>query len=450
MTLPPPAAPSAAITATDVVEGWAVLPTPAVAGAPYDPGRPVKAVVSGHDGAIRFNDELLSRHVLFVGAIGSGKTNAMMQLVDGLRRSACEDDVFVVFDTKGDFRDQFCGAGDAIISNERAPGPGQVVWSLAADLTADDPVARAEEIFEISSTIFAEEIEKAGDNMFFAVGARDVFAATVEAALLELGPDAATNAVLKQRLEGSQRALWEAVDRHPHLAGAKRYLSGDGQGPRALLAFMQQQVRATFSGAFGSDGDFSVRSFVRGKGAKALFVEYDIASGSLLLPVYRVLLDLCIKEALSRRRSKGNVFFVMDEFALLPQLSHIANGINFGRSLGLKFVVGTQNTSQVEAAYGDDVAVSILSGFGTVFAFRLMDRASRDFFRQRFGTNRKRVALTHTVASETAKVEITTGNVVEDWDLSGLGLGECLVSLPSGPPFHFRHHRFTTAKEHQP
>lgn len=364
MTLPPPGAPGTAITATDVIEGWAVLSTPAVAGAPYDPVRPVKAVVSGPDGAIRFNDDLLSRHVLFVGAIGSGKTNAMMQLVDGLRRSAGEDDVFVVFDTKGDFRDAFYRDGDAVISNERVPSPGQVVWSLAADLSADDPATRAEEIFEISSTIFAEEIEQAGDNMFFAVGARDVFAATLEAALLELGPVEATNAVLKQRLEGSQRALWEAVDRHPHLAGAKRYLSGDGQGPRALLAFMQQQVRTTFSGAFGCDGNFSVRSFVCGKGATALFVEYDVASGSLLLPVYRVLLDLCIKEALSRRRSKGNVFFVMDEFALLPHLSHIANGVNFGRSLGLKFVVGTQNTSQVEAAYGDDVASAPCSPSG--------------------------------------------------------------------------------------
>jgi len=30
------------------------------------------------------------------------------------------------------------------------------------------------------------------------------------------------------------------------------------------------------------------------------------------------------------------VYFIFDEFALLPQLSHIADGINFGRSLGLK------------------------------------------------------------------------------------------------------------------
>ncbi len=41
--------------------------------------------------------------------------------------------------------------------------------------------------------------------------------------------------------------------------------------------------------------------------------------------------------------------------------------------LGLKFLVGTQNVNQVRNAYGGEAGASILSGFGTVFAFRLMD-----------------------------------------------------------------------------
>ena len=97
-----------------------------------------------------------------------------------------------------------------------------------------------------------------------------------------------------------------------------------------------------------------MRNFIRGKGGRALFVEYDIASGNRLLPVYRVLIDLAIKEALGlgRAKSRGNVFFVLDEFALLPHLGHISNGINFGRSLGSKFMVGTQNVNQVLKAMG--------------------------------------------------------------------------------------------------
>jgi len=420
-----------------VVEGWSLGSTPKIAGAEYDPEHPIKAVLSGHEGALRFDDDLLSRHILFVGAIGSGKTNAMMQLISSLRQSATDSDVFVIFDTKGDFRNHLLQPGDSVLSNERPPGEGAAIWNLVSDLTTDDESLRGEEIFEIASTIFAEGINSAGDNMYFAVGARDVFAAVVEAMLLQPGSESVSNEEIRAQLEASQLELWELLGKYPHLSGAQRYLSGDGQGPRAILAFLQQQVRAAFSGVFGTRGDFSVRDLVRSKSGRALFIEFDISSGSLLLPIYRVLLDLAIKEALGRSHSVGNVFFVMDEFALLPELTHLANGVNFGRSLGLKFIVGTQNTSQVKSAYGEDVATSLLSGFGTVFAFRLMDGSSRSYFRERFGTNRKRLVLPPAVASESVKLELTLGNVVEDWDMSALGIGQSLVSLPTGPPFQF-------------
>ena len=91
-------------------------------------------------------------------------------------------------------------------------------------------------------------------------------------------------------------------------------------------------------------------------------------------------MDLAIKEALGlpRRGGTGSVYLILDEFALLPELSHISDGVNFGRSLGLKFIVGTQNIDQVLHAYGPEIGRTILSGFGSVFAFRPMDDASRN------------------------------------------------------------------------
>ncbi len=32
---------------------------------------------------------------------------------------------------------------------------------------------------------------------------------------------------------------------------------------------------------------------------------------------------------------------------------------------------------------------------------------------------------------------VVTGNVIEDWEMSGLSRGQCLVSLPEGGPFYF-------------
>ncbi|HEY5988203.1 MAG TPA: type IV secretory system conjugative DNA transfer family protein, partial [Streptosporangiaceae bacterium] len=152
--------------------------------------------------------------------------------------------------------------------------------------------------------------------------------------------------------------------------------------------------------------------------------------------------DLAIKEALAlgRRHRPGSAYFVLDEFALLPALSHISDGINFGRGLGLKFVAGTQNVNQILDAYGPEIGKSILSGFGTILAFRLVDDSSRDLVRQRFGANRKQITTYAPVRSEGVHQTVVMGNVIEDWDLSSLEVGHCVVSLPTGPPFLFAFH----------
>jgi hypothetical protein len=419
-----------------VLEGATIQPTPQVAGA-TDRRNPVRAALQGWNGQLWFDDGLLSKHVLFLGTIGCGKTTAMMQLLWQLRRNASPDDVFVIFDTKGDFRDAVYRQGDAVISNDLRYDTGLVIWNLFSDLLEQDKRERQDQINEIAATVFSEGLERAGQNTFFAAGACDVFAAVVEA-MAEEG-DVHTNDDLRKRLEESQDDLLGLLEGHQDLAGAARYLAGSDQTAGSILAFLQQTLNKSFSGVFRMPGDFSVREFIRRKGGCALFIEYDIAVGSRLLPVYRVLMDMAIKEALAlgRRRTRGNVYFLFDEFALLPALSHMTDGINFGRSLGLKFVVATQNVGQILNAYGQEEGQSVLSGFGTVFAFRLMDNASRDLVRQRHGANRKRVTTFAAVRAEGVQQGWVDGHVIEDWNVADLGTGQCIVSLPTGPPIFF-------------
>jgi predicted AAA+ superfamily ATPase len=49
---------------------------------------------------LSLNTKLLSTHVLLLGGIGTGKTNAMKHLIYQLRNRASQDDAFVIFDTK--------------------------------------------------------------------------------------------------------------------------------------------------------------------------------------------------------------------------------------------------------------------------------------------------------------------------------------------------------------
>ena len=68
---------------------------------------------------IPLSESVLSKHVLYTGTIGTGKTTAMFQLLRQLIDKMNEDDVMIVFDTKGDFAKEFYRPGkDVIISSD--------------------------------------------------------------------------------------------------------------------------------------------------------------------------------------------------------------------------------------------------------------------------------------------------------------------------------------------
>ena len=82
------------------------------------------------------------------------------------------------------------------------------------------------------------------------------------------------------------------------------------------------------------------------------------------------------------------------------------------------------------------MAASILSGFSSNFVFRLNDRASISYVQGITGRNRK--AEIYKSGSAQVVEHIREGNVVEDWDIARLGLGEAIVGLAGREPFKFQ------------
>jgi len=404
--------------------------------------RPAEFGVRGINGtAVAFDDATIGRHVLYLGGIGTGKTVGMTALIRSIRDGMTDDDVIVVFDTKGDYYDVFYRPGDAVIAaTASSQYHGQVAWNLFQEFR-DLPAGRdvEDEIFEMGSGLFSKLIESAGDNAYFANAARDLFVALVTA--LYRDSDSRSNEDVRLLVGGMSITEMQAILDRPEnndLRGARNYIGKEGSNSAAAtMAFMQQVIQESFRSAFGRPGDFSIRRFLRAKKKSALFLEYDVASGDMLAPVFKTMLDVAMKEAMSRHRSAGRVFFVMDEFALLPELTHLTNGLNFGRSLGLRFVVGTQNIRQVQQMYGHEMAASVLSAFGTVFSFRLYDGSSREFVRDRFGKNKKVTSFESEIRNKGLVETTADGYVVEDWDLSALPVGTCVAALPDHPPVRF-------------
>jgi len=401
---------------------------------------------------IGISKTMLSKNMLFIGGTGSGKTNTIHLLLRELRQQMTEEDVMIIFDTKGDFERIFFdeSKGDIVLGNSPAYRQRSKVWNIYQDVLADGwrDETMSINIGEIARALF--EANKSASQPFFANAARGVFSAQMLAMLRSAKLDSKlreTKLNNKALLEFFRSAAMEQYTllskSWPDLRSIQMYL-GDGKTAQALgvLAEIQVMMQDTFLGVFGAVGDFSIRKFIRDKGGKTLFLEYDLSIGETLSPLYSLLMDLALKEALGRSEEegkKGNVYIIFDELKLLPTISHLDDAVNFGRGMGVKLMAGLQSIVQIHDNYGEEKGDAILAGFSSYFAFRPNDAKTRTFVQEHFGKN-----LVSEIydADGGAVSERRLGSTVEDWDLSNLCTGEAVVGLDCYPPFRFRFDKF--------
>ena len=413
--------------------------------------RPINITFNGKNGEnlqdkFVLTEKLLSQHLMLIGGIGSGKTNTFNQILQNIIPQLTSKDVMIIFDTKGDFYKEFYRPGDIVISNDTTAcgSNGVDYWNLINEI--DSSIGVKEDVIEIANALFAERLKKSGDNAFFPQAAKDIMSAVLYhfAVVKNRGMVKSDNLTISEEMKKEGIDWYRTIlSIYPNYSAMQSYIPADAMGQAlGVLAEIQQMVRSVFVGNFAKRGTLSIRNLVRNKGGKKIFIEYDIGIGSMLTPIYSLLFDLAIKEALCRSKSDGNVFFVCDEFKLLPNLQHIDDAVNFGRSLGIKFMIGVQNVDQIIEIYGENMAKNIFSGFLNLFAFKVGDYSTRNYIKERSGENRKCT----TYKSITVQENISTAHVVEDWDVANLKLGEAIVSMNSSEPFKFGFSAFVGKK----
>jgi len=405
---------------------------------------------SGH--SFGMSEEILSKHLLLVGGIGCGKTNTFQYLIQQTMGQMTVNDVMLVFDTKGDFKDTFYRgySNQILIENGYREKEDTGYWNIFKELLMPDGTYE-KSVCDIAAKEMAKQLFKGRESSsqpFFTDAAADILAKIFiffmrHAKKENLNNEKLVEWLKKATIENYLQVMNQELD----FKSALMYF-GDGKSPQALGVFgvLNSLVEDLFVGVFAKKADyshkeFSMRKMVREKAATVVFVEYDLSSGEVLGPIYRVLFDLALKEALGRsEKSRGNVYFMIDEFKLLPDLLHIDDGLNFGRSLGVKICAGVQSISQLKQVYGSDRARVIVAGFMNLFAFQVWDKESRDFIKEYFGQNY--VNLSFYDEKEVLQSISKEGNAVEDWDIMNLQRGEAYITLNGFRPFKFRFDKF--------
>ena len=396
-----------------------------------------------HQTGIAINPNLVKRHMLFIGSIGSGKSVSMFHVVKGLRDNVSADDFLIFFDAKGDYLKNFYQPGDYILSNDSTRQPGSVNWNIFEDILDAGSEKREELIWEIASSLFKEDIESSSSPIF-AIGARDLFAAIISAKIRNMQEEGVVEnheSFINWMRTTNDIAVRNLLLKHEDLTWVRNYIhkSNDPKTNSSFFMHLYQNIFGVFNGEFRKAGEFSLIQAIKNRGGKALFLEYDIASSNVLKPIYTLLLDIAMKNVLGQKEhaAKGNIYFILDEFPLIPKLNYMDNALNFGRSIGVRVIAGIQNIGQVSHVYEKSLGESILSGFGTIFAFRLFDAPSREFITNRHGKNKKMGAYLSSNNNKGMQDHLLDAHVIEDWDLTELTIGQCIVSPFNGEPFKF-------------
>ena len=399
---------------------------------------------AGKSSVFTLDMDALSKHTMLIGGTGCGKTTLFYHFVSQLKAGMTKDDVMIIFDSKGDFFSKFFNkSSDIVIGNSKQYASQSEHWNVYKEVLADgwderDFVINTQEVCKS----FFEERTKNTTNAFFPNAARDLLAAIIVAFIREgtNDPDVRKDFFYNDKLKeflgmADTQMVMDLLADSPDANAVLSYVGGDNAQSQGVLSEMHSIMREILIGVFAEKGTFSMREFVRKKGNRTLFIEYDLSIGSILTPVYRLMFDLALKEALGRNKPQGNVYLICDEFKLLPHLRHIDDGVNFGRSLGVKVFAGIQSIEQLYEIYGQSRGRNIAAGFSSVYAFRSNDTATRDFVSGLFGKNivlEKYQRLDNQMTEEKRN-----GQTVEDWDMNSLKVGEAIVGLPFSEPFRF-------------
>ncbi len=409
------------------------------------PSVAIGGVFKSQPAFLNLDEDILSKHLMLIGGTGSGKSNVFYHLIAQIKKQLTPNDVMIIFDTKGDYYNLFKGKNDIVIGNSSTYYSISEKWNIFKEITADGWEEHKIEMNtnEISWSIFNDTIEKSKDP-FFPNAARDLFASIISLLIMNGRNDKKFreknfyNSELKKAIEGSTiLEIKNLIETQPSLKSVLSYI-GDGTNGQALgvYADLLGTFRKLFTGIFAENGLFSIRNFIHAKGGRTLFIEYDLSIGSILSPIYSLLFDLALKESLGRSHKEGNVYLICDEFKLLPHLEHIDDGINFGRSLGVKVIAGLQSINQLTEIYGEQRGKNIAAGFSTYIAFRANDVHTREFVTNLHGKNY--VMERYKTLTNTIKEENRNANVVEDWHMIDLEIGEAIIGLPFRNPFKFK------------
>ncbi len=309
------------------------------------------------------------KHLLFIGAPGTGKTNQASQMIETLIK---REEKMIVYDFKGDYLAKFYDPKRDIIFNpldKRCLG-----WNLFNELTA---------YMDIDATAYSLISQSYMQDPFWNDAARDVFSGILHH--------------LYQNDALSNGSIWTAVTAPiTNIAGWLKNTKGGERGyvyiqdasskqAMSVAAVMMQYVKS-FEYMAKVDGKFSITNWLNDPSPGTIFITNSADVKDTLRPILSLFVDLLGRKLLSMKDDRERrIFFILDEFGTLQRLSTIKDLLTLSRSKGGAVFIGIQDKGQIDKIYSPEFSQSILNACGNSLIFRVSDPTTAKYLSDRIG-----------------------------------------------------------------
>lgn len=325
-------------------------------------------------------------HFLVFGAIGGGKTVAIMPLLHSVMERG---DKAIVFDFKGDYTTTCFskpkGTDNYIRPIILAPHDERsAIWDIAKDLRIEA------DAIEVANRIIPQSNER-----FFSDSARSVLALCI-IYLMRTRPNAWTWADLLETTSFGAPKLLELAATHHRDALA--YLQADYRQVSATISTMTAGLGAVRMLAYGWKD-------VEGKTPKKRFslnewlLDEENPDRTIILQrsgrfqdqsegwisAFLSVLSSNVSDVSFGESKNRRVWFFGDEFAQLPKVNRFQSLLETGRSKGFACVLGIQGMEQMIEKYSQAVADTIESIIGTKIIARINVGQTSKRLEEQFG-----------------------------------------------------------------
>lgn len=295
-------------------------------------------------------------HFFFHGTTGTGKSNAIKELLDQIRMRG---DRVIIYDKSCNYLEEYYRPQhDVLLNPLDQRGEAWDLWQECRDAADFDSLAAAQIPMPLSN-----------QDPFWINAARTIFSA----AAFEMRHD--KDRSIAKLLQTLLTADLQSIQKY--LKGTEAETLTSDKIEKTAVSI--KSVLATYLKSFKyvkDDGKtFSIRQWVQDDtAANWLFITSLGDRHETLKPLISSWLDIGVNALLSMSTSQTRrIWLILDELTSLQPLPYLTQTLSESRKFGGCAVIGIQNYAQLSKLYGNDGAREISALLNTRFMFRQPD-----------------------------------------------------------------------------